>query len=455
MTDKQKNPSGSQDDGSVIATATPSAADRAVIATEVPAAAQAVVLAPEVLANSLGEYLHAWRARIRSGESGALPILMGLLLMVVIFQIENSHFLTAGNIVNLLNQAAFFVLLGLAEVFALLLAEIDLSVGFVAAIGGATTAALMDAPTNWPWWAAVIIGLLGSAAIGAIQGTLITRLHLPSFVVTLAGLLGWAGVLIFIFDVDTGSVGGVLNITNGAVYNLVNGDMSPIASWIALAALVALYAYTSIAKATRRRARGLSSPPLSITILTTLIVAIAGIALVLVCNLNRGVLGVTLKGVPYVVPFVLVVIMAWTFLLGRTRMGRYIYAIGASPEAARRAGINVAWIRTLAFTLSGFTAGLAGIVYESRLGSISVGFDGGTYVLFAVATAVIGGTSLLGGRGKAIHPLLGGLVIAAVTNGLALLNFTTAGTDIATALVLLAAVTVDSLVRRRTRTSAT
>lgn len=416
-------------------------------------AAVAVVLAPEVLAESLREYVHAWWLRIRGGESGALPILTGLLLMVVVFQIQNHHFLTALNIVNLLNQAAFFIILGMAEVFALLLAEIDLSVGYVAAVGGALTAVFINAPYSWPWWLAVLIGMSASALIGAIQGTLITRLHIPSFVVTLAGLLGWAGVLIYIFDSDKGAVGGVLSITNNVIYNLVNGNMTPIASWIVLAALVGLYAVNSLTSATRRRRRGLSAPPLSITVMTIVVVAISGFALVLVCNLNRGVLGITLRGVPFVVPFVLAIIIAWTFLLGRTKLGRYIYAIGASPEAARRAGINVALIRTLAFMLSGFTAGLAGIVYESRLGSISVGFDGGTYVLFAVAAAVIGGTSLLGGRGKAIHPLLGGLVIAVVTNGLALLNFTTAGTDMATALVLLVAVTVDSLVRRRNRAS--
>jgi D-xylose transport system permease protein len=158
---------------------------------------------------------------------------------------------------------------------------------------------------------------------------------------------------------------------------------------------------------------------------------------------------VPLRGVPWVVPFILAVILGWTVLLGRTRTGRYIYAIGASPEAARRAGINVAWIRTLAFGLSGLTAGLAGIAYESRLGSISVGFDGGTYVLYAVAAAVIGGTSLFGGRGKAIHPLIGGVVIGAVYNGLGLLGIGAAGTDISFALVLLAAVTVDSVVRQR------
>jgi D-xylose transport system permease protein len=281
---------------------------------------------------------------------------------------------------------------------------------------------------------------------------LITRLHLPSFVVTLAGLLGFSGVLIFVFDADKGAVGGVISINNDVVYNLVNGNMSQAASWIALVVLVGLYALVTIGRAARRRKRGLSAPPLSIAVLTVALVAVAGVVLVIICNVNRGNLA-PLRGVPWVIPFVLLIIAGWSFFLAKTRSGRYIYAIGASPEAARRAGISVAWIRTLAFTLSGLTAGLAGLVYESRLASISVGFDGGTYVLYAVAAAVIGGTSLFGGRGKSFHAVLGGIVIAAVYNGLGLLGIGTAGTDIVTALVLLGAVTVDSLVRRRGSTT--
>jgi D-xylose transport system permease protein len=407
-----------------------------------------IAFAPEILADSLGQYLRAWWLRIRGGESGALPILVGLVLIVVIFQVQNSAFLSAINLVNLLVQASFFILLGLAEMFALLLSEIDLSVGFEAGVGAAIIAALISPPYSWPWWAGVIVGLLATTAIGALQGILITRLHLPSFVVTLAGLLGLSGVLIYVFDIDSGSTGGVLSINNKVVYNLVNGNMSPATGWIVLVVLVALFAVVSIAGAARRRARGLSAPPLSISILTVVVSAVIGAALVIVCNLNRGRL-VPLRGVPWVVLFILAVILAWTVLLGRTRVGRYIYAIGASPEAARRAGINVAWIRTLAFALVGLTAGMAGLAYESRLGSISVGFDGGTYVLYAVAAAVIGGTSLFGGRGKAIHPLIGGIVIAAVYNGLGLLGIGTAGTDMSFALVLLAAVAVDSVVRRR------
>jgi len=416
---------------------------------ETPETLALVAVAPDVLADSLGEYVRATVKRIRSGESGALPILLGLVLIVIIFQVQQSKFLSAGNIVNLLVQAAFFVLLGLGETFALILSEIDLSVGFVAGIGATVTVALLSPSYGWPWWAAVIVGLLACAAIGAIQGVLITRLHLPSFVVTLASLLGLGGVLIFLFDSFHGAVGGVISLPDsGPLYNLVNGNMSTAGSWIVLVVAVALYALVTITRNTRRRSRKLSAPPLSITLLTVAAAAAAGTVLVIVCNINRGNL-VALKGVPWVIPLVLLIVVGWTLLLSKTRTGRYMYAIGASPEAARRAGIRVQWIRTVAFTLSAFTAGLGGLVFASRLGSISVGYDGATYVLYAVAAAVIGGASLFGGYGKAVHALLGGVLIAAVVNGLALIGVSTAGEEMATAVVLIAAVTVDSLVRRR------
>ena len=431
------------------ATAAP-APDTDHVETHTDAAAVGLIAAaPEVLANSLGEYVRAWVKRIRNGESGALPILAGLVLIIVIFQVQQSKFLSSGNIVNLLVQAAFFVLLGLGETFALILSEIDLSVGFIAGVGATITLALLSPSYGWPWWAAVIVGLVACAVIGAVQGILITRLHLPSFVVTLASLLGLGGVLIFLFDSFHGAVGGVISLpTSGPIYNLVNGNMSASASWIVLVVAVGLYAVVSIGRNTRRRARGLSAPPLSITVLTVVVAGVAGAALVIVCNVNRGNL-VPLSGVPWVLPLVLLVVVVWNLLLTKTRTGRYMYAIGASPEAARRAGIRVQRIRTVAFTLSAFTAGLGGLVFASRLGSISVGYDGSTYVLYAVAAAVIGGASLFGGHGKAVHALLGGVLIAAVVNGLALIGVSTAGEQIATALVLLAAVTVDSLVRRR------
>jgi D-xylose transport system permease protein len=412
-----------------------------------------VVLAPDVLAESLGDYMRAWWKRIRGGESGALPIIVGLIVICIFFEVQSSAFLTATNIVNLFVQAAFIILLGMAELFALILSEIDLSVGFVGAVGAAIAMALIGAPQNWSVWLALIVGMAACALIGAFQGTIITRLKIPSFVVTLAGLLGWQGVLIYVFDVDKGAVGGVITISNHIVDDLVSGNLTPAAGWILLVVLVAIFGVTSVFRASRRRAQGLTAAPLSITLITLAAVALAWVVLVYICNLNRGVI-TPVQGVPWVIPFLLLIVVAQTFLLGRTRLGRYIYAIGASPEAARRAGINVTRVRTIAFSLCSLTAGLAAVVYSSRLGSISIGFDGGTYVLYAVAAAVIGGASLFGGHGKPIHPLLGGLVIATLTNGLALLNISTAGTDIATAIVLLVAVAVDSTLRRRGRSGA-
>jgi len=409
-----------------------------------------VALAPEVLADSLADYLRAWWKRIRGGESGALPIIIGLIVICIFFEVQSSAFLTATNIVNLFIQAAFIILLGLAELYALILSEIDLSVGFVGAVGAAIALALIGSPADWPWWAGLIVGLGACVIIGAFQGVLITRLKIPSFVVTLAGLLGWQGVLIYVFDVDKGAVGGVISISSGVLNDLVSGSMTPVAGWIVLVVSVGLFALASILTTGRRRSQGLSAPPLGITLATIGAVAVAGIVLVYICNLNRGVLS-PVKGVPWVIPALIIVLLASSFHLARTKTGRYMYAIGASPEAARRAGIHVARIRTLAFALCSFTAGLAAVVYASRLGSLSVGFDGGTYVLYAVAAAVIGGASLFGGYGKPIHPLLGGLVIATLTNGLALLNISTAGTDIATAAVLLVAVAVDATLRRRGR----
>ena len=426
--------------------------ERDEILTEEEAAGQEglAVAAPDVLADSLGEYLRAWWRRIRNGESGVAPVIAGLVLIVIFFRIEQSTFLSAGNLVNLFVQAAVFILFAAAETYALLLSEIDLSVGAVAGVGAFVVAELIAPPVNLVWWLGIAGGLFVCAAIGVFQGTLITRLHLPSFIVTLGGLLGLQGVYIELANIDKTAVGGVISIaTNSPVYNLVNANMSPTLSWIVLIVAVVVYGAVSISGAARRRARGLSAPPLSVVILKVVLAAAGGVAIVIICTVNRGAGLFHLNGVPWVLLLVLLVIGAWSFLLGRTKLGRYIYAIGANPEAARRAGINVARVRTAAFMLCAFTAGLAGIAYESRLGSMATNIDAGSFVLYAVAAAVIGGTSLFGGRGKMLNALLGGIVIATVFNGLALMGISAAGVDIATAIVLILAVTVDSLVRRR------
>jgi D-xylose transport system permease protein len=403
------------------------------------------------LSNSLGEYVRAWAKRIRSGESGVLPVVAGLIILVIIFQVKSSVFLSAGNLTNLLVQGSVFILLGMAEVWVLILGEIDLSIGYVAGIGGVVTAILASSPDNWPWWAAILAGVAATSVFGMLWGVLVIRLRLPSFVVTLAGLLGCEGILLWL--VNTHGTGGTIRLSSNVLLDVTNGNLSPAASWVLAVVGVALYAAVTVLRDRHRRRSGLVAPPLAVTLLKVGGMAVASAALVLICNTNRGAGFVAVEGVPYVVLVVLVVLIAYTFILGRMRFGRYLYAIGGNAEAARRSGVSLGWNRLWAFTLTGFTAGIAGIVYASRLGSISNNIDGGTLVLYAVASAVIGGASLFGGRGKMIHALLGGLVIATIYNGMGLIGLNAAYQFMVTAVVLLAAVTIDSLARRG-RTSA-
>ena len=396
------------------------------------------------LSGSLGGYVRSLGKKVRSGESGVLPVLGGLILLAVIFQVQDSVFLSAGNLVNLLVQGSVFVLLGMAEIWVLVLGEIDLSVGYVAGIG-ATITAILSTTHGLPWWVAILGGIATTAAIGALMGTIVIRLRLPSFIVTLAGLLGWEGVLLYL--VNANGTGGTIRITDNVLLDLANGNMSVAAGWIVMVAAVAVFGLVTVLRDRHRRVSGLVAPPPAITVLKVAVMAAAGVVLVLVCNTNRGVL-IPVQGVPYVVLVVLGVLTVWTFLLGRTRFGRYLYAIGNNAEAARRAGISLGWNKLWAFVLTGLTAGIAGIVYASRLGSISNNIDGGTLVLYAVASAVIGGASLFGGRGKMIYALLGGLVIATIYNGMGLLGLAASYQYMVTALVLLAAVTIDSLARR-------
>ena len=414
--------------------------------------AAATGASPELLANSLGDYLKILLKRIRSGESGALPVIIGLIAIVLFFQIKSSLFLSAGNLVNLMTQAAFIITLGMAEVFVLLLGEIDLAAGFTAACGAVI--ALWLLAKNYPWWVAVLACLAATGAYGAVQGYIVTRLRLPSFVVTLAGFLFLSGLLLFLIDA-TGKigVGGVIRLNNNTINDIEAGALSPAASWIVMIALVALAGTMLFLRDRRRRVNGLVAPPVSITLLKIAVIAVAGVVVVLVSNTNRGTLLLAVRGLPWVVLVVLAVLVVYSTLLGRTRFGRYIYAIGGNAEAARRAGVHTSRIRVAAFALCGLTAGITGIIYSSYLGSISSGVNGGANVLNAVAAAVIGGTSLFGGRGKMIDAVLGGLVVGVIANGLQLLGLTAAAQLIWTALVLVAAVTVDALTRRGRSTS--
>jgi D-xylose transport system permease protein len=412
-----------------------------------------VEVPPELVAQSLGEWFRAWLARVRAGQSGVLPVIVGLVLISIVFTaISPSHlFLSAGNLVNLFQQSAVFMVLAMAETFALLLGEIDLSVGYVGATGGVIAVQLAQPVTaKWPWWGAIIAAVLVCGMVGALWGTLITRLRLSSLIVTLAGGLIFNGVLLIVLAL--GPFSGYPSLTGNnpnlqVLYKLMWGTIDPTISWIAMAVIVGALGLLLWFTDNHRRRSGLVAPPVSLTLLKIALIAIVAIAVVAICSINRANLG-TLVGVPWVIPIVLAVLAVWTVLLQRTRFGRYVYAIGGNREAARRAGIKVGTVVTWCFVLCSFTAGIGGLLYASYLGGMSNNVNGGQLVLYAIAAAVIGGTSLFGGRGKVLHGVLGGLVIGGIYNGMYLLSIDVQWQFIVTGLVLLVAVTIDALSRR-------
>jgi D-xylose transport system permease protein len=410
----------------------------------------AVDLPTPVGAQTVEEYGRAWVARVRGGDAGVLPVAIALVAVVIVFTVvsPNHVFLSARNLVNLFDQSAVFIVLAIGEVFVLLLGEIDLSIGYVAAIGGIVAAELVQPSPGWPWPAAIVAALVVTGAIGGLQGTIITRLGMPSFVVTLAGYLIWFGVMIVILG-TSGQVGITSTVLPGqaALYGIVYSYLSPVAGWVGLILVVGLYGVVTWRRDARRRRSGLVAPPVGLTVARIAAVAVAGFVVVAICNVDRGSF-LSVVGVPWVVPVVLAVVVLWSTLLERTQYGRHVYAVGGNAEAARRAGVGVPRVRTVAFVLCSMTAGIAGIIYCSQLGGMTTNINGGQLVLYAVAAAVIGGTSLYGGRGRVIHGLLGGLVIGAIYNGLYLLGLPIQYQLIVTGLVLLAAVSVDSLSRR-------
>lgn len=291
-------------------------------------------------------------------------------------------------------------------------------------------------------YAALAAGLVASTAIGVLNGIVITAIGLPSFIVTLAGLLAWNGVMLIILG-----NGGTVPINDDTINNLANGLLSPTTSWIVMAVVVTLFVVDMLLTQSRRRKAGNVSVPLFLVGFRALGIVAAGIGVVALCNIDRGRL-VPIQGVPWVLLIVLGFVTLWNIVLTRTRFGTYVYAIGGNAEAVRRAGVAVNRVRITVFAIAGFMGGVAGVIYASRLRSVSTNLDGGTLVLYCIAAAVIGGTSLFGGRGKAIHALLGGLVIASIDNGMGLLGLSAATKYVVTGLVLIVAVTIDALAGR-------
>ncbi|NOZ72223.1 MAG: ABC transporter permease [Chloroflexi bacterium] len=386
-------------------------------------------------APSLGTYAKNYVRRMRSGDMGSLPIILGIIVIAIIFQSQNQHYLTPRNFVNLIVQMAGITTIAMGVVFVLLLGEIDLSVGYVSAVSAVFLAMRLRPPTGWPWTLAIIAALLFAAAIGIIQGAFITKARLPSFIVTLAGLLVWNGVVLILIG-----TGGTVIIQHPVVIGIANYFLSPTVGWLVGIATILFFAINHLRRWRMRQHRSVTSEPFLIVVLQIVVAVALILAVVYVANQDRG--------VPFVGVLLLILLVAFSYIANRTRFGRYVYAIGGNEESARRAGIQVDRIKILVFMISSLMAGMGGIVLASRLRSVDTAAGGGNLLLMSIAAPVIGGTSLFGGYGRVMSALLGALVIASIENGMGLLGLSAGAKFIITGLVLLFAVLIDAITRR-------
>ena len=439
------------------------------------------------------EALRDYLARVRGGQLGSLPALLGLIVLAIVFSVASDSFLTLGNIANLLAQGAGVTIIAMGLVFVLLLGEIDLSAGtasgvtaavlalhlgsggdllgglglgvfvvfcgllvlaigigiqlriWAATIAPAIALAMVALGVGPDPWSAMLLAVCVGTSIGLLTGFLVARIGIPSFVVTLALFLAWQGVILQLIGAD-----GTLGLREDTLFAVANGNLSVAGSWVLFLLTAGGFGAVVLGRHYRRLRGGLVTQP------TPLVLAKVGVTVVLAAvgtylltrNRSQRAL-VEISGVPYVVPIVLVLLVAGTYLLDRTSYGRHIYAVGGNAEAARRVGIDVPHIRASVFVISASLAAVGAIVYSSKVGSVDPSAGGGTTLLFAVGAAVIGGTSLFGGRGRLSNAVIGGAVLATVSNGLGLLRQPAAVVLIITGLVLLLAATVDALSRRR------
>lgn len=375
---------------------------------------------------------------IRSGDVGSLPVIVGLILITIFFQSKNDNFLSAGNFNNLIVQMAGVTIIAMGVVFVLLLGEIDLSIGSVSGVAGVVAAKLQIPDGSWQvnGIVAILIAVAIGVLIGVFHGSFVALIGVPSFVVTLAGLLAWQGVV-------QKSIGeqGVIVIEDSWINDLTNYFFSDRSGWILAGIASLFFAANTVARLAGRRRAGIAAGNLVLPIVRVL--AFTAIAFFVVGVTNRD------RGFPFAGLLIVVLLVFWTYIATRTTFGRHVYAVGGNAEAARRAGISVARIRILVFGISGMMAGLGGVVFASRLNSVDLNAGSGTILLDAIAAAVIGGTSLFGGRGRVVAALLGALVIQSIANGIDLVGYSSATKFIVTGAILLAAVTLDTLSRRR------
>ena len=395
----------------------------------------------------IGQSVRDYWARVRGGDIGSLPAVLGLIALVILFgALEGSTFLSIFNFANLINQSAAIIVLAMGLVFVLLLGEIDLSAGFAA---GTCAAILAVALNSWglAWPVALLAALLTGVVIGLVIGTLVARLGIPSFVVTLAMFLALQGAMLLIIG-----EGGTIPIRSEAILVVMNGNMSVVAGWVLAVIIVAGFALSTLLAIRRRRKAGLPAEAMSVWAIKVIALGVLIFVATYLLNQERQLPSakVTIQGVPWVVVVILVLLVGLTFILQRTGFGRHVYAVGGNREAARRAGINVKGLMITCFIFCSTLAAIAGVLLASRDNSVSPTTGGAQTLLFAVGAAVIGGTSLFGGRGKIRDAVIGGLVIAVIANGLPLITQQSGIQFIVTGLVLLVAASVDAISRRRT-----
>ena len=388
-------------------------------------------------------------SRVRAGDIGSLPAVLGLIALCLVFGSMSSVFLTPGNFANLITQAAAVIVIAMGLIFVLLLGEIDLSAGYTAGVTGAVLVILIT-NQGQPWYVALTASIAVGAVLGFLLGSLVARLGIPSFVVTLAAFLAFQGILLLL-----AGEGGTIRVEDPTILAVENSNMSPTVSWIFFLIVAVAYVLSGLTAMNSRRKAGLKTELKKLWIIKTAgLLLITGLA-VFALNLERSNNPdlVSLKGIPYVVPVILLLLVIGTFVLGRTAFGRHIYAVGGNAEAARRAGIDVKRIRIAAFMICSSLAAIAGMIFASRQNSVSPTTGGSSTLLYAVGAAVIGGTSLFGGNGKMRDAILGGLVVAVIDNGMGLLGYAAGIKFIVTGLVLLVSAGVDAISRRGNLTS--
>jgi D-xylose transport system permease protein len=385
--------------------------------------------------------------RIRGGEMGMLPALAGLIIIGLVFWIATPFFFTKTNIANLMTQTAALMMLAVALTFVIILAEIDLSAGVTGGLGMAIFILLTNI-AHWNWIAALLVAFIVGASIGTFIGFMVARIGVPSFVITLALFLGLQGVILVLLG-----NAGAYRIEAPAVTAIMNKSMPVWAGWLMLVIVVAISLFTGLYDRSRRVASGMAVRPMSLLWARVAAWAIGGGLVVLLLSLNRSTSVIPIRGVPIVVPIALAILWVGTMMLDRTRFGLHLYAVGGNPEAARRAGINVARLRIVAFILCSSLAVVSGLFTASQVGTVesSAGRD---IVLSGVAAAVVGGVSLFGGRGRLAQAAVGALLISMITNGLGLLGLSAGITLAITGAVLALAATVDALSRRRSGATA-